>query len=83
MRSQLGQWGNSLGLRIPKYIVEALHPQPNDAVDCSVENGALVIKPIQALPELSLDELLAEVVETAELEVDWGGPVGEEVTVVL
>lgn len=78
MRSQIGQWGNSLALRIPKYIVEALHLQLNDAVDCSVEDGVLVIKPIQALPELSLDELLAEVVESSEPEIDWGGPAGEE-----
>ncbi|PSR16891.1 AbrB/MazE/SpoVT family DNA-binding domain-containing protein [filamentous cyanobacterium CCP3] len=79
MRSQIGQWGNSLGLRIPKYIVEALHLQANDAVECSVENGALVIKPIQALPELSLDELLAEVVESPDPEVGWGRPAGEEI----
>jgi antitoxin MazE len=79
MKAQIGQWGNSLALRIPKYIHEVLHLKPNDAVDCSVEGGRLVITPIYALPELTLDELLADVIEPLEPEVDWGKPVGDEV----
>ncbi|WP_035985992.1 AbrB/MazE/SpoVT family DNA-binding domain-containing protein [Leptolyngbya sp. KIOST-1] len=79
MKAQIGQWGNSLALRIPKYIHEALHLKLNDAVECSVEDGKLVITPLQALPELSLDELLAEVTEPSEPEVDWGSPMGHEV----
>ncbi|MEA5451004.1 AbrB/MazE/SpoVT family DNA-binding domain-containing protein [Leptolyngbya sp. CCNP1308] len=78
MKSQIGQWGNSLAVRIPKYILEALHLSLNDAVECTVEDGKLVITPIQTLPELSLDELLAEVVETPDSEIDWGSPVGNE-----
>jgi antitoxin MazE len=53
MKSQIGRWGNSLAIRIPKYAVEALNLNPNDVVECSVENGKLVIELIQALPELS------------------------------
>ena len=76
------RWGNSLAIRIPKYVVEALNLNPNDVVECSVENGKLVIELIQALPELSLEELLAEVVESPEPEVDWGRPMGKEITFV-
>ncbi len=79
MKLQIGQWGNSLAVRIPKYVVEALNLKPNDAVDCTVENGRLVLERIQALPELSLEELLAGVVEPPEPEVDWGPPMGDEV----
>lgn len=79
MKSQIGQWGNSLAIRIPKYVVEALELKLNDAVECSVEDGKLVIKPIQPLPELSLEDLLAEVGESPDPEVDWGNPVGDEV----
>jgi antitoxin MazE len=79
MTSQIGQWGNSLALRIPKHILEALHLQINDAIDCTVEDGKLVITPIRALPELSLDDLLAEVVAPIEAAIDWGGPVGNEI----
>lgn len=79
MKSQIGRWGNSLAIRIPKYVVEALHLTPDDVVECSVEDGKLVIKPLQTLPEFTLEQLLAEPMEPSEPEVDWGRPVGEEV----
>lgn len=79
MKSQLGQWGNSLAIRIPKYVVEALALKPNDAVECTVEEGKLIVQRIQALPELSLEELLAGVTESPEPELDWGKPMGDEV----
>jgi antitoxin MazE len=79
MKSQIGQWGNSLAIRIPKYVVEALELKPNDAVECTVEAGKLVVQRIQTLPELSLEELLAGVTEPPEPEVDWGKPMGDEV----
>jgi antitoxin MazE len=79
MKSQIGQWGNSLAVRIPKYVVESLDLKLNDPVECTVENGRLVLEPIQALPELSLEDLLAEITEAPEPEVDWGRPMGREV----
>lgn len=79
MKSQVGQWGNSLAIRIPKYIVEALELKPNDAVECSAEAGKLIVQRIQTLPELSLNELLEGVTEPSEPEVDWGKPMGDEV----
>jgi antitoxin MazE len=79
MKSQIGRWGNSLAIRIPKYVVEALELKPNDAVECSLEEGKLVVQRIQTLPELSLEELLADITEPPEPEVDWGKPMGNEV----
>ncbi len=60
-------------------MVEALNLTSDDVVECSIESGNLVLEPIQTLPELSLEALLAEVVESSEPEVDWGQPMGEEV----
>lgn len=79
MKSQIGQWGNSLAVRIPKYVVESLDLKLNDPVEFTIENGRLVLEPIQALPELSLEDLLAEITEAPEPEVDWGRPMGREV----
>jgi antitoxin MazE len=79
MKSQIGQWGNSLALRIPKYAVEALDLKPNDAIECTVESGKLVMQRIQALPEFTLGELLADIIEEPEGEVEWGKPMGQEV----
>ena len=79
MKLQVGRWGNSLAIRIPKYVVEALNLNSDDVVECSVESGKLVVEPIHTLPELSLEELLAQAVEPSGPEVDWGQPMGEEV----
>jgi antitoxin MazE len=79
MKTQIGQWGNSLAVRIPKHIVNSLDLKANDPLEFSVENGKIVLEPVQALPELSLDDLLAEVTEPPEPEVDWGRAMGNEV----
>lgn len=79
MRSQIGRWGNSLGIRIPKHAVEALDLKPNDAIEWSVEAGALVMRRIQNLPDFTLTELLEDITEEPEGEVDWGSPMGDEI----
>ncbi|MGF1603336.1 MAG: AbrB/MazE/SpoVT family DNA-binding domain-containing protein [Thermosynechococcaceae cyanobacterium] len=79
MKSQVGQWGNSLAVRIPKSMVKALALKANDALEFSVEDGKLILAPVQALPELSLETLLAEVTEGFEPEVEWGPSMGNEV----
>lgn len=79
MRSQVGQWGNSLAVRIPKYVVEALDLKLNDSVECTVEEGRLVLVRTQILPELTLEELLTGVIDAPEPEVNWGGPMGNEI----
>jgi antitoxin MazE len=77
MKTQIGRWGNSLAIRIPKYIAEELALTVNGEVDCHLENGALIVKPIDRLGKYTLQQLLTEELE-AEPEIDWGEAVGEE-----
>lgn len=79
MKSQIGQWGNSLAVRILKYVVEALNLKPNDALEFSVEEGRIVLELVYSLPELTLEELLVGITDPPEPEVDWGKAVGDEV----
>lgn len=79
MKSQIGQWGNSLAVRIPKFVTESLELKANDRILFSVEDGKIVLEPMKTLEELSLDDLLAEVNEPPEPEVNWGKPMGNEV----
>ncbi|NHC36332.1 AbrB/MazE/SpoVT family DNA-binding domain-containing protein [Scytonema millei] len=76
MRSAIGKWGNSLGLRIPKHIVEELSLQLNDEVECHVEKGRLIVEVVQKR-KYTLEELLSQEMEL-EPEIDWGKPMGEE-----
>lgn len=77
MKSQIGRWGNSLAVRIPKYIADELSLAINDEVDCRLEKGRLIIEPVQKFPKYTLSELLSQELEV-EPEIDWGKPVGEE-----
>lgn len=77
MKSQIGQWGNALAFRIPKAIAKELNFKLNDPVQCSVEDGKLVVKPMQKVKHYTLDELLDSEIELNE-EVSWGKPEGIE-----
>jgi antitoxin MazE len=77
MKSQIGRWGNSLAVRIPKYIADELSLGVNDEVDCRLEKGQLIVEPVQKFPKYTLAELLSQEFES-EPEVDWGKPAGEE-----
>ena len=77
MKTQIGRWGNSLGIRIPKYIVEELALVANGEVECRLENGALVVQPVSKFGKYTLQELLAQELEE-DPEVDWGSAMGGE-----
>lgn len=79
MNAQIDQWGNSLAIRLPDQIVEELKLKADDALSFSIVDGKLVLEPVPVLPELTLDELLDQVIESPESEVDWGQPAGKEV----
>lgn len=77
-KRKLARWGNSLGFRIPRDVVDQLDLRDGAEVDIEVGPGCLTIKP--ARKKWTEAELLRGV--TPEIiggEVDWGGPVGKEV----
>jgi antitoxin MazE len=79
MQTQVKKWGNSLALRIPKAFAEEIAISSDSPVEISIVDGALVVVPIPE-PQLSLEELLAEVSEdNLHHEVETGVAVGNEV----
>ena len=62
MRARIRRWGNSLALRIPKAFAEEESLQDESVVDLKVVNGKLVVASV-AEPEVTLDQLLADVEE--------------------
>jgi antitoxin MazE len=84
MRARIVRIGNSRGIRLPKALLEECHL--GDAVELSVEDGALVIRPLrrpresweqafQAMAEAGDDALLDPEAPTGtawdEAEWDW------------
>ena len=71
------KWGNSLGLRLPKSVAREAQLDEGDAIDVSVDNGTIVVRPSR--PKYSLDELVCRITaRNRHSESDWGAPAGHE-----
>lgn len=78
MRTQVQKWGNSLAIRIPKAFAADLGIEQDGPVDLTVEDGALVLRPL-ALPRYELKDLLANINnDVLHAEVSFGDPTGAE-----
>ena len=79
MRSKVQLWGNSLALRIPKYIANQIKINNGSDVDVLLEEEKIIIKPVQNHPK-SLDDLLSKIDHSnIHKEEDFGAPVGGEI----
>jgi antitoxin MazE len=79
MLTRVRKWGNSLAVRIPKPFADEVGLKPDTAVEVSLVDGKLVVRPVRE-PALSLDQLLAQVTQdNLQREVNTGPAVGNEV----
>jgi antitoxin MazE len=79
MKTRVQRWGNSLALRIPKSFAAEVGLQEDAAVELSLVEGALVVRPT-APPPLTLEELLRGITDdNLPGEWDTGPAVGKEV----
>ena len=79
MNVKIAKWGNSLGIRIPKSLIQEIGLKEEDELVISTEGNKLIITP-KNQKKYTLSELL-EGMEEKHLhsEVDWGEPVGNEI----
>jgi antitoxin MazE len=77
---QVKKWGNSLALRIPIHLAQQLNLQENTEVECSVVDGALLVRPAAARGPYTLKQLLDEVTtNNIHAETDTGSAQGREI----
>ena len=78
MIGEFRKWGNSLAVRIPKTLAEAINASDGKRVELTIKDGALVLRPVPKTKRkrrYSLDELLAGMTrENVPREVEWGPP---------
>ena len=78
MQTKIQKWGNSLGLRIPRSFAAEVQVEEGGAVDLSVENGRLVVRPLR-MRKYSLNALLRKVSRrNLHGEISTGKAVGRE-----
>lgn len=78
MVTTIQKWGNSQGIRIPKFLLEAVQWSENEKLSVCAEEDRIVIT--KAERRKNIKELFADFDGTYEpVTMDWGEPVGEEV----
>jgi antitoxin MazE len=77
METIIRNWGNSLGIRIPNFIVKKLSLKDGSFVEIEDKKGQIVIRPKN---KKNLSELLKKVNKTnIYSEVETNGPTGKEI----
>jgi antitoxin component of MazEF toxin-antitoxin module len=58
---QFAKWGNSVALRVPKRLLREIGVTEGQSADISVQNGRLVVTPLDEVPSYDLSAHLAEI----------------------
>ena len=79
MQTQVKEWGNSQGIRIPKEILASAGIALNEILEVSVSDGMITLA--KTFRHKTLEERAAAFDGKLMLdgEYDWGTPVGREV----
>lgn len=77
MAVKIQKWGNSLGVRIPKSIIEKVNLSENSEVEFDSKNGTIIIMPSKT--QYSLDSLLKDISKSNLHSEDEFLPEGNEV----
>lgn len=78
MTTKIQNWGNSLGVRIPKKYVNEFGFENGTEVTIIKEKDGVKIKPVEK--KETLEELLSKITDENRHEyIDWGEPQGKEV----
>ena len=80
MTTSIQKWGNSQGVRIPKYLLDAVKITTDDEIEIRAEGDMLIIeKAAPTTARKTIKELFADFDgEYTPQEIDWGEKVGEE-----
>lgn len=81
MTTSIQRWGNSQGIRIPKYLLDAAKLTASDKITIRAEKDMLIIeKAAPTAARKTIKELFAGYDgDYKPQEIDWGGQEGKEV----
>jgi antitoxin component of MazEF toxin-antitoxin module len=83
MVTTLTNFGDSLGVQLPKSLLKNVPFFENDDVEVCVMDSSIIIKRIERIKHLTTKERISAFCETMEhvqlSEIDWGKPQGKEI----
>jgi len=78
MVTKVQKWGNSLGVRLARQVVEDAHLAVGDTVDVAVQDGIIVVAPARRR-QVNLKNLVRRIpAGYRPEEFGWGKAVGKE-----
>ena len=80
MKTKIKKWGNSLGLRLPKIVLESMGILEDSEIQISLGEGQMFLRPINREASFKLKDLVKKISKNNIHEkIDWGKKVGKEV----
>lgn len=77
MTTTIQKWGNSQGIRIPKFVLDAVHWNGTEQLIMRAEHDKIIIE--RAEKRKTIKELFADSHEEyTPVDIDWGDPMGKE-----
>ena len=77
MEAIIKKWGNSLGIRIPNFILREFSLKDGSVVDIHDKGKEIIIKPVK---KNNLPEMLSKINENnIHREIGTDGPIGKEI----
>ncbi|NTU42256.1 MAG: AbrB/MazE/SpoVT family DNA-binding domain-containing protein [Nitrospirales bacterium] len=78
MLTKTAQWGNSIGVRIPRDLARKAGIEVDSPIEIAETEGGVIIRPVRKT-EYSLHDLVKGITEeNRHGEADFGPPVGKE-----
>jgi antitoxin MazE len=82
MQTTIVKWGNSQGIRLPKFLLDSVNLTDNDTVEVTAKNDTIIIKKSAGrMKRESIQEIFAGYdggfLQTEE--IDWGELQGNEI----
>lgn len=82
MQTTIVKWGNSQGIRLPKFLLDSVNLTDNDTVEVTATDDTIIIKKTENKRKReTIQEIFAGYdggfFQTEE--IDWGKPQGNEV----
>jgi antitoxin MazE len=81
MQVAVNKWGNSYGIRLPKFAVDTLNITGKEKLEMNIqEDGSLVIRRAQKIQPISTASLFEGYTGDYKCEeIETGAPVGNEI----
>lgn len=80
MTTNIQKWGNSQGIRLPKYLLDSLNWSEDEEITIIAKNNSIIIEQAKPKKRPTIDELFENYSGDYQPgEIDWGEAQGQEV----